>query len=248
MTLTYLRSSGITTRSTDCCHVASDSLSTLQSSLAEVEDLQRANPTPTGANPAAPATTRAIGRASVVLLCSHFERYQYSLHEELVDVINAASVFESNIPVSIRLRHSQTGVDELADAQWDRSENLLRRFMQTDSSLWIDGAVVNNIDHSRLLVWMKTPSPKNLIRAYRAWGIDDIFSSITRKPTTRQHLWLQIDGLVAKRNNIAHGDLSEEATQSDVRRYSSAVRIFCQRVDRQVSRLVARQFGIGMPW
>jgi hypothetical protein len=74
--------------------MSSRALQSLLIALEEVGDLQRANPTPTGAAPSQPETTRAIGRASVVLLSSHLERYIRNLNEEAVEFVNSAGVMD----------------------------------------------------------------------------------------------------------------------------------------------------------
>ena len=69
--------------------------------LQRVTALQRANPSPTGSAPALPEVTRAIGRASVVILSSHFERYLYAVNEEACTVVERAGIaasFGSRLP------------------------------------------------------------------------------------------------------------------------------------------------------
>jgi hypothetical protein len=87
---------------------------------------------------------------------------------------------------------------------------------------------------------MKAPTPRNLVRYYGYWGIDDIFTAITRTPHTRSNLRLKLEELVQKRNNIAHGDASVDATQADVASYEAAVKTFCTRADAQIARRISR--------
>lgn len=97
-------------------------------------------------------------------------------------------------------------------------------------------------------MWMKAPSPKNLVRYYRYWGIDDIFESITRTVNTRTELRLRLDELVRKRNNIAHGDATVEATPTDVRSYQTSALRFCERADRQLGKALKRLVATAPPW
>ncbi len=190
---------------------------------------------------------RAVGRGQIVLLSSHFERYIYSLNEELVTFLNMQKVPGDKISEKIRLQHSMTSVDELAKVGWENRSQKLQTFVADESWLWAK-STSGLISHERLLVWMKAPHPKDLVRFFRLWGCDDIFTAITRKATSRTTLWLSVQGLVDLRNNIAHGDYAAQATQQDVRRYIRGIREFCERADRYVAVVVARQYAIPRPW
>ncbi|HEY2141184.1 MAG TPA: HEPN domain-containing protein [Solirubrobacteraceae bacterium] len=227
--------------------MASDSLDAFVRAVEEVTELQRADPTPVGQPPSDPATTRVIGRASVVLLSSHFERYIYAVNEEATCFINAMNVVGVNLPELFRLMHSRTSVDAMLETGWDRRAEKLRSFVQSEGWLW--GAEQSGtLNHDQLLAWMKAPTPKNLVRYYRYWDIQDIFSAVTRAIHTRTDLRLKLDELVRKRNNIAHGDLTTEATRADVQSYQDAALRFCERSDRQLARALGRIFACPAPW
>jgi hypothetical protein len=225
----------------------SGALSALRVALQEIEDLEAASPTQAGQAPRRPAVTRAVGRAGIVLLSSHFERYIYALNEELVDAINAAAANSSQIPDAVKLVHSKVGFEQIATTGWENRATHLSSFVLSDGWLWQQGAN-GKLDSDRLLAWMKSPKPKSVVRYFKYWGVNDIFTVVTRSPHRRQDMWLRLDGLVAKRNNIAHGDVSEQATPRDVRGYARAVLDFCERVDRFISRHIAKTLHIPRPW
>lgn len=225
----------------------SEALSLLLAGLEEVRDLERANPTPPGGLPERPRVVRAINRASVVLLSSHLERYLRNLNEEAVSVINAATVDGLSLPASLRLQHSKAPIDELANAQWDNRAALLSRLVATDGWLW-GSSPKTDIDHDRLLRWMKSPSPDRARRFFKLWNITDIFAIITRQSHTRQRMWLKLKELVEKRNDIAHGNAGAEATYQDVRGYLAVVRTFCERADGALSRALAQLCDGNRPW
>lgn len=215
--------------------------------LSEVVELQRINPTPTGSAPTMPAATSAIGRASVVLSSSHLERYLRAVNEEACEAINSHGVVTGDLlPELLRLRHSQQPIDDLALVQWDRRAQHLSSLVVSEAWLW--GAANGVLDHRPLLAWMGSPRPLNIMRYYQLWELPDIFSSITRTPHNRSFLWLKIGELVEKRNNIAHGDFAEQATQRDMADYRRALRTFCTRADAVLARQIARLFRIGRPW
>jgi len=227
--------------------MASESLGAFVRAVEEVAELQRADPTPRGGTPAEPGVTRAVGRASVVLLTSHFERYIYAVNEEATSAVNAQSAAGLRLPEKLRLVHSARPIEEMVETEWTRRAPKLRDFIKTDGWLW-GGAEAGALDHKRLLTWMKTPTPENLVRYYRHWEIADIFSSITRAVHTKRELRLKLQELVDKRNNIAHGDLNTEATRGDVRGYREAALRFCVRSDGQLARALSKMLACTAPW
>ena len=125
------------------------------------------------------------------------------------------------------------------DSLENRSQKL-QSFVAGEAWLWANNNATGLIAHERLLVWMKAPHPKDLVRFFRLWGCEDIFKAITRKSTSRDTLRLGVQGLVDLRNNIAHGDYSAQATQQDVREYMRSIKHFCVRVDRHVGHTNAK--------
>lgn len=222
-------------------------LASLRDALLEIEHLEQASPTKPGGSPKEPEVTRAVSRAGIVLLCSHFERYFYAVNEEAVAFLNEHGAQGHQFPERLRLLHSRYPIDEISPTGWEHRGSKLSSFLETDGWLW-SGNLSGHLQAGRLLQWMKTPSPESLIRYYKYWGIEDIFSAVTRKPTTRSEFFLRIRGLVEKRNNIAHGDAGEQATPADVRRYARSVRDFCKRADGMLSRSIAKTLAIGAPW
>ncbi len=225
----------------------SDALKSLLAGIEEVRDLQAANPTPPGGLPDRPRVVRAINRGSVVLLSSHLERYLRGLNEEAVGVIDAATVGGYALPETLRLQHSKIPIDELAAAQWDNRAAMLSQLVEKDGWLW-GSTPKANLEHDRLLRWMKSPSPKRASRMFKLWGVSDIFSAITRQPRTKQRMMLKLEELVDKRNDIAHGDSGAEATYQDIASYVAVVRTFCERADRILARTLAPYAGGTRPW
>ncbi len=226
----------------------SATLKAFLAALEEVRELGKASHPTLGPNaPASLALARAVGRGQVVLLSSHFERYIYSINEELCAFLNSISLYGDRLPERIRLQHSALPVDELSKTGWENRTDQLTSFVAEDGWLWL-AATTGSIRHERLLTWMKAPMPESLVRYYKCWGINDIFSVVTRRKTTREALWLGVKGLVELRNNIAHGDFTAQATQADVARYIRSIRQFCERADRTLARHIARTFGVRSPW
>jgi hypothetical protein len=138
-------------------------------------------------------------------------------------------------------------IESLLETSWENRAALLSQFMTTDGWLWTVGGA-GSLEHERLLMWMKAPTPRNLVRYYRDWGINNIFKAITRTPHTRTDLWLKLDELGRKRNNIAHGDPATETTSTDLRLYKQSALRFCERADRQLAHAVGARCAAARPW
>ncbi len=227
----------------------SQALLALHSALDEVRVLQKVNPSPeAGGGLTRPQVTRAIGRAQVILLCSHYERYLRALNEEAVECVLAAAPTASVIPLGLKLLHARSAIDHLFEMQWDHREDALREYSEKEAALWDERSAVGFLCHERIVVGMKSPKCDPVLKFFHLWGIHDIFSAITRKPTTRKALWLRLGELVDKRNNIAHGDPTVEATYLDVSRYLNAVSTFCERADRRMGAQVSAILGGAAGW
>jgi hypothetical protein len=226
----------------------SNALSALVVGLAEIEALQRANPSPAkGSGLKRPEVVRAIGRSEVVLLSSHFERYLYALNQEAVDAVCNSGAISDVLPEKLKLEHSRQPIEIISSTAWERRAPILAQYSSQESWLWSPGTPVTFLDADRLLMWMKAPTPKNLVRVFQLWGIDDIFKAITRKSINNARLRLRLRELVEKRNNIAHGDFTVEATYLDVLQYISAIRRFCVSADKRLARQLGALTG-SKPW
>jgi hypothetical protein len=152
----------------------------LQQFLAALDEVghlgNASHPTLTPNAPESLSLARAVGRGQIVLLSSHFERYFYAVNEELVAFLNVRQLNGSRLPVNVRLLHSAVPVDELGKTGWEQRLDKLETFATEDGWLWTQNAP-GALLHERLLVWMKAPKPESLVRYYRYWGVDDIFTA-----------------------------------------------------------------------
>jgi len=216
--------------------------------LDEVTDLGKASHPHFG--PKAPESlrvARAIARAQIVLLSSHLERYIYAVNEEVIALLNKEQIHGDKLPEQLRLLHSKLSTDAIGEMKWENWAAKLGSFVADEGWFWTIGAS-GVLGHDRILAWMKLPKPDSLIRYYRYWGIEDIFKMVTKTQNTRASPPLSIQGLVDLRNNIAHGDFSVQATESDVRLYMSKARLFCERADRALSKRLASLYNFPRPW
>jgi hypothetical protein len=130
---------------------------------------------------------------------------------------------------------------------WTNRAAALQRFVQFDVWLWGQTGK-GSLDHAHIIRWMSTPKSLEVLRLYQLWGIPDVFSAITRLVRTRSEIFLKLDELVHKRNNIALGDLAAEATIGDIREYQDTVAKFCDRADRHLAKFFRLKLGIECNW
>lgn len=192
---------------------------------------------------------KAHGRACVVLLSSHLDRYIYAVNEETVDWLNAQSCALATFPETFLLQQSKIAVDTLAERAWEKRAPLLRSFVATHGAAWAPDGRSGSLEALPLLAWMKAPTPESLIRFYRLYGVPNIFDVITRTKSTRGRLYLGMRELVEKRNNIAHGDFQTQALATDVTRYLTAACKFAVSADKVLARAARRMAGTAIaPW
>jgi hypothetical protein len=231
--------------------MGSDALAGLQAGVAEVKALRqhyvvRRGHIPSGIEADA---ARAHGRASVVLLSSHWERYFRAVNEEAVAWLNSVGCSAAQLPLNLRLQHTRKEVDELGTMDWTRRENRLLDFASQEATLWTSSGTTGNLQHHRLLTWMKSPKPSEVIKFYELYDLNKIFHTVTRKPSTRGALFLNINELVEKRNFIAHGDATTQAPPTDITRYLGSVSSFAIAADKKLSSKLRSLAGtLANPW
>jgi hypothetical protein len=226
----------------------SEALISFKTALEEIADLALvARPSLRQGAGSSLRIARAAGRAQVVLLSSHFERYFYTVNEEAVTFLNAKGLLSSALPASLKLLHSKYPIEDLSATGWENRAGKLTTFIAEDGWLWASDRL-GSLSPERLLAWLSAPKPTEIRRYYRYWNIDDIFTKITRKQVARGRLWLGVQELVDMRNSIAHGDFAAQPTQRDIQRYLSSARTFCERADREFARVLAKLTAAALPW
>jgi hypothetical protein len=111
----------------------------LRDALREVTTLGRADPSKSlPASLGALEIGRVIGRARIVLLSSHFERYFYAVNEDAVAFINKQLIPTANLPETLKLLHSKRVIDELAETGWEHRSTIASIDAKTDTFFVVD--------------------------------------------------------------------------------------------------------------
>src|SRR6266446_7841591 len=115
----------------------SEALLSLKRALEEIRDLALvARPSLRRGAGASLRIARAAGRAQVVLLSSHFERYFYTINEEAIAFLNAKGLLSSVVPNSLKLLHSRYPIDDMSVTSWENRSEKLAAFIAEDGWLW----------------------------------------------------------------------------------------------------------------
>jgi hypothetical protein len=102
--------------------------------------------------------------------CTAFRslRALFAVNEEAVVFINNRALPAAVLPNGLRLLHSKQPIEYLSETSWERRTTKLSDFVAGDGWLWGTG-LPGSLVHTRLLLWMKTPKPENLVRYYKYW-------------------------------------------------------------------------------
>lgn len=187
-------------------------------------------------------------RACVVLLCSHYERYIYSLNESAVDFINQASVNSSQISLPLRLLQVRSAIDRLAETAWDKREDQLLSLFSQYATHWNPSATISGLDPVSNLEWMKSPKVAAVKRYFRYFDVEDIVRAVTRTDGNRRTMERQLQALVDARNGIAHGDQNIQPSSTEVSSYLETVEKFCGRADKLMAQCLGNLARTSPPW
>lgn len=223
------------------------SLTRLNNRLGEVRALQALVPPPGARLPG--TRTLAVGidavnRASVVLLCSHLEGFVEDLVLEAIDGMMRSALRTKHVPTKLRFRHALADVRELANTldpdKFVSSFDAL--FTKNQALLTSKRLRAGDLDGERLRAGFATPSVDAIRGIVSVLGVPPKAVMEEAMPfyRTRVHVINSIDSMVARRQEVAHGDMNAAVTQADVETYVAAVWMLGARLDALVERKLAQ--------
>lgn len=191
----------------------------------------------------------ALNRACLVLLSAHLEGFLEDLATEAIDYLVAGGALVERLPLLLRSLHAEEHirrVEEVKDrkARASRIETLIT----SEASLWVNGNVLTApmVRVKTICGEMSNPGSTEVRRFLELLGVDirghldnaGKMSSLGR-----------VDGLVGKRNAIAHGESTASATHVDIDVYVSAVTDLASEIDAAVAAAVRDACGTAaLPW
>lgn len=173
----------------------------------------------------------AIHRASLVMLCSHFEGYVEDRLLEFIDDVKFSKVQCIKIPPQLKVSLCKPGLKKLENKDHNVLIDRIPRFIEQYTVIWDNDKVLAPKDFPVIDDddWkIGNPGSKVLERNFKRIGIDKIWQEIDSKNGTLKR---DLDALVQRRNEIAHGNIDSTATSVDVERYVKSISELIGRLD-----------------
>ncbi len=228
--------------------MSSSAFGDLRARLDEVRTLSALDPARSG-DVSQPSVSNAVNRAAIVLLTAHVEGYLEDLVTEALDrfVENAAPV--ERLPLLLRALHAEHHLKQIAPIS-DRNVRAPRieRMFAAEAPMWMTGAVAQaRMIQARLVcAEMTNPGSREIGTFLELIGvrIGDYLVRIGANASLSQ-----IDGLVHRRNQIAHGEANVTGAFGDVDTYLGIVSALAHHIDSAVAEIVQSICGLGAaPW
>jgi len=167
-----------------------------------------------------------LKRASIVLLCSHLEGYFEDLILEFVDKLCKSNITMDRIPGKLKVAQIKKDL-----ASHNNKEDLVKKLFINYSKLWEDTQIIRSgyLDGERITRNFADPGSKK---------VEDLFESIDLRiwryiPSILKN---DLDAIVKRRGDIAHGDLNSTVSFQDVNRYYNSALILARKINRKVER------------
>lgn len=228
--------------------MSSSAFADLRARLDEVRTLSGLDPARQG-DVSRANVSNAVNRACIVLLSAHVEGYLEDLMTEVLEhlVTNAAPV--QQLPLLLRALHSESHLKQL-EPMSDRRVRAPRieKMFVTESPLWAPGAVARTSMLRPKLVCaeMNNPGSSEIAAFLELIGVD-IGASLDAAGAGST--LGKIDGLVHRRNQIAHGEANATGAFSDVDSYLAVVNDLAHHADKAAAESLQRICGLSaLPW
>ncbi len=228
--------------------MSSAALKDLAGRLAEVQLLARLDPARRGDTSQAPLSN-AVTRASLVLLSAHLEGFLEDVVTEALDALVANAPVVDELPLLLRAIHVEEhlrGIEPIKDRN-ARAPRIAALFVE-EGELWRAGGALKPgmVRHRTVCSEMDNPGSRQVRQFLELLGVD-IAAHLGDEGSDA--LLGQIDGLVGRRNAIAHGEATSKATFTDVDVYLQTVEELARHVDEAIAQSIRRVCRLKtLPW
>jgi hypothetical protein len=227
--------------------MTSQAFSDLGDRLKEVELLSLLDPTRSGKT-GQEATGNAINRGCIVLLCAHLEGFIEDIATEAIDIMIGRARVE-DVPLLFRSLHAEDHLRSLEPIKdYKARAPRIKKMFETESDLWVAGKVLQPTMVRAKMVCdeMSNPGSKEIRQFLELLDVD-IEEYLTN--IAQSGLLSSANGLVARRNAIAHGEVTAIPTFIDVDQYIVSVRELARCIDDALGVSIKEMCGLtSAPW
>lgn len=228
--------------------MSSPAFGDLSSRIHEVRVLADLDPGRAGGSGAFPQSS-AINRACLVLLCAHLEGYLEDVAVSALDVVGGHGIRVDALPLLLRALHAEEHLKSIEGVQdvHARAPRIMKMF-KDESPLWATGQVLTTsmLRPRTVCAEMSNPGSREVRQFLELIGVK-IDEHLTAAGKTV--LLDRVNGLVARRNAIAHGDIGSSATSQDVDTYIQLINDLASEIDQAVSKALQSMCAMPtLPW
>jgi hypothetical protein len=185
----------------------------------------------------------------LVLLAAHLEGYLEDLVTEAIDALVAQATPAEQLPLILRSIHVEEHLRQIEPVK-DRNARAqkIERMFATESALWSSGTPITAkmVRAKAVCLEMSNPGSREVRQFLEIIGVDiDAYLSAQGQ----KDLLGRVNGLVGRRNAVAHGEATASATAGDVDDYLVLVEDLGREVDDAVAISVQDICGSPtLPW
>ena len=158
----------------------------------------------------------SLCRAAIVLLCSHMEGFFERLVEDILRFheLNATSIVQLSIDLRVVQVWSRSKIVDSTNTQdrWKFIRQVHTNRFVSDGQVCTAGMFDLEL-HTK---GFASPGSSEVGKLFCSVGVNNIWQTVQQE-TGSSTLMKSLNGLVNRRNNIAHGSLSDKPTLSDIK-------------------------------
>lgn len=218
--------------------MTTDAYRGLEARLAEVALLSGLDPTRTQGIAGDRATANAVNRAACVLVIAHLEGYCKDILQQAMDTFEAEGVPFVRLPMAMRETQARSRIREIASTKDDTERrNKTSALFEKCQHLWAGDSAVNQRDLSARTLQreLTNAKPKGLRRIFPLLDLPDLFDG----HLTRTDFAGRLQTLVERRDQIAHGNLDEAPTWTEVDEARQMVLDLAREMDERFEAAIA---------
>jgi hypothetical protein len=192
--------------------------------------------------------SNAVSKAGIVLLCAHLEGFLEDVAAEAIDLMVGRAKID-DVPLLLRSLHVEEHLKALEPMKDPKARApKIERMFQSEADLWLPGKVLQAtmVRPKMVCSEMSNPGSREIRQFLELLDVDieDYLLSIGESG-----LLNRVNGLVARRNSIAHGEVSATVTNADVEQYLELVEQLSRCIDDAVGLSIKGMCGLSsLPW